>query len=218
MSDRIRVVLADDHPIFRRGLRAVLEESPQIEIVAEADDGPAAIAVVETARPDVVILDFDMPGKDGLTVARELAARRLGVKVVLLTAHKSEGLVLRVLEAGPLGFVLKDSIANEIVDCVRAVHAGRHYISPQLSSALVARRAEAATLEAEQTGLAALSPSERRVLAQVAQGRTSKEIADALCVSPRTIDHHRANIAAKLGLSGTNALVKFAVANRSALT
>jgi DNA-binding NarL/FixJ family response regulator len=218
VTGKIRVVLADDHPMFRRGLRAVLEESPDIEVVAEADDGEAAIARVDAMRPDVAILDLDMPRKDGVTTAQEIAARRLGARVILLTGHKNDALVRKVLDAGPLGFVLKDGAVTEIVDCVRAVHAGRHYVSPQLSSAVMGRRAEATALATEHAGLASLTPAERRVIGLVAQGKTSKEIADALFISVRTVDHHRAAIADKLGLTGTNALVKFAVANRSALT
>jgi DNA-binding NarL/FixJ family response regulator len=218
VSDRIRVVLADDHPMFRRGLRSVLEEALDIEVVAEADDGEAAIARVEASRPDIAILDLDMPRKDGVTVAQEIDARRLGAKVILLTGHKNEALVRKVFDAGPLGFVLKDGAVTEIVECVRTVHAGRHYVSAQLSSVLMARRADAAALSKENTGLDSLTPAERRVIGLVAQGKTSKEIADALFISVRTVDHHRAAITEKLGLTGTNALVKFAVANRSALT
>jgi DNA-binding NarL/FixJ family response regulator len=218
MTDRIRVLLADDHPVFRKGLRAVLEESPFLEVVAEVDNGEAAIAAVQASRPDVAILDLDMPKRDGVEVARAIASMRLDVKVVLLTGHKNDALVQKVLDAGPLGFLLKDDAVIEIVECVRAVHAGRHFVSPQLSSTLVARRATAEALAAERTGLNSLTPTERRVLGLVAQGRTSREIADVLCVSVRTVEHHRANMSEKLGVSGSNALVKFAVANRSALT
>jgi DNA-binding NarL/FixJ family response regulator len=218
VSAIIRVILADDHPLFRKGLRGVLEEAPDVTVVAEAGTGDDALVHIREHRPDVVVLDLDMPGKDGVEVARMIADEKLEARAVLLTAHKSEGLVNRALDAGIRGYVLKDGALTEIVECVRAVHAGRPWVSAQLAVVLLNRRDKATTLSEANPGLGSLTATERRVLTLIARGNTSREIAEELFVSIRTVEHHRANIAEKLGLRGSNALVKFAVGHRSELS
>ena len=218
MSSPIRVLLADDHPVFRKGLRGVLEESSDITVVAEAGNGDEALVMIRELRPDVIVLDLDMPDKDGIEVARAVRDEKLATQAVLLTAHKSEALVNRALDSGVSGYVLKDGALTEIVDCVRAVHAGRPWVSAQLATVLLTRRDRAEKLADDHTGLAALTSTERRVLTLVARGNTSREIGEELFISVRTVEHHRANIALKLGLKGSNALVKFALAHRSELS
>jgi DNA-binding NarL/FixJ family response regulator len=159
-----------------------------------------------------------MPITDGIQVAQAIRDLRLPVRMVLLTAHKDEALVNKALDSGLHGYVVKDAAVSEIVECVRQVHGGQNYVSPQLSSILLKRRSRTAELAAATPGLDALSPTERRVLALVAQGKTSREIGEALFISPRTVESHRANIGEKLDLRGTNALITFAVANRSQLS
>ncbi len=213
----IRVLLADDHPLFRKGLRGVLEEVPDITVVAEAGNGADALAKTREHHPDVIVLDLDMPDKDGIEVARAVRDEKLATHAVLLTAHRSEALVNRALDSGVSGYVLKDGALTEIVDCVRAVHAGRPWVSAQLATALLTRRERAEKLAGENSGLGSLTATERRVLTLVARGNTSRDIAEELFISVRTVEHHRANVALKLGLRGSNALVKFAVAHRSEL-
>jgi DNA-binding NarL/FixJ family response regulator len=159
-----------------------------------------------------------MPDKDGIDVARAVRDEKLLTHAVLLTAHKSEALVNRALDSGVSGYVLKDGALPEIVDCVRAVHAGRPWVSAQLATVLLTRRDRAEKLADDHTGLAALTSTERRVLTLVARGSTSREIGEELFISVRTVEHHRANIALKVGLKGSNALVKFALAHRSELS
>ena len=214
----IRVLLADDHPVFRKGLRGVLEEPADITVVAEAGNGDEALVMIRELRPDVVVLDLDMPDKDGIEVARAVRDEKLPTQAVLLTAHRSEALVNRALDSGVSGYVLKDGAVTEIVECVRAVHAGRPWVSAQLATALLTRRVRAEKLVDDHSGLASLTATERRVLTLVARGGTSREIGEELFISVRTVEHHRANIALKLGLRGSNALVKFAVAHRSELS
>jgi DNA-binding NarL/FixJ family response regulator len=218
VSASIRILLADDHPIFRRGLRMVIDETPGLTVIGEVSDGDDAIAQLERERPDIVILDLEMPRKDGLAVAGWIRDANLPIKAVLLTGHKSEPLVNKALDAGVSAYLLKESAAAEIVGCVRAVHAGKRYVSPELSNVLISRRARAEALVRDTPTLDDLTAAERRVLALVALGKTSKEIGEQLFISPRTVEHHRANISGKLGLQGANALVKFAVENRSSLT
>jgi DNA-binding NarL/FixJ family response regulator len=215
---RIRVLLADDHPLIRMGLRSVIDASPDVTVVAEAGNGTEALAQIHALVPDVAVLDLEMPGQDGIAVAVAIQQARLPVKPVLLTAHHKPALVNRALDSGLLGYVLKDAAVTEILDCVRQVHAGHHYVSPQLSSLLVSRRNRATALAAATPGLEALTPTEREVLARVAQGQTSREIGELMFISPRTVEHHRANIAEKLNLRGANALMRFAIAHRSELS
>lgn len=217
MKPAIRITIADDHPIFRQGLRQIIESDPLLEVVAEAGDGHAAVEQIETLSPDVAILDVSMPGRDGLAVTRALRDRRLPTAVVCLTMHKDARFVNAALDAGVKGYVLKDSAVAEIVQCAKAVHAGQSYISPVLSPHLLTRRQRAEALTSRTPEIDGLTSTERKVLGLIAELKTTKEIASVLCVSPRTVDHHRANIAAKLELHGSHALTRFAIEHRSAL-
>lgn len=217
MDAETRIILADDHPLFRRGLRATIETEAGLRVVAEASDGAAALALICEHEPEVAILDLDMPGEDGLSVARGVAERDLAVAVVILTMHDSESLLNAALDLGVRGFVLKDGALTEILDCVHAVAAGRNYITPQLSTYLVKRAERGGPLAREQKGLRHLTPAERKILRLIAAEKTTRQIADELHISPRTVDRHRANICDKLDLHGTNALVRFALKHRAEL-
>ena len=217
MHKEIRIVIADDHPIFRRGLRAVIEEDPLLKVVAEADDGQSTLARIRELQPNVVVLDIDMPPPDGLAIARQLRQQRLAVAAIFLTMHKDEALLNAALDVGVKGFIVKDGAANEIVGCIKAVAAGQSYFSPTLSGHLLARRNHADSLASQSTLLNGLTASERRVLLLVAESKSNKEIAEKMFISVRTVEHHRSNICAKLGLAGKNALLSFALAHKSEL-
>jgi two-component system, NarL family, response regulator DegU len=217
MRPEIRILIADDHPLLRQGLRQVIEADPQLKVVAEVGDGAAALAALEQAQVEVAVLDIDMPGMDGFEVAQALAAKRWKGSVIFLTMHKNERFFNAALDVGAKGYVLKDSAVTEIVNSIKTVVAGQSYISPQLSSFLLNRAARATQLTQEHPGVAQLTPAERRILKLIALYKTTKEIADELCLSTRTVDHHRANIAEKLNLKGYHALIKFAVKHQSEL-
>src|ERR1700750_1357669 len=218
MSKEIRIVIADDHPIFRRGLRMMIEADPRLKVVAEAGDGEAAPPRIEELQPDVVGLDIDMPPPDGLAIARRLREQRSAVEVVFLTMHKEEALLDAALDLGVKGFVVKDGAAGEIVGCIKAVAASRSFFSPALSGHLFAGRNRAGTTAAGQSSsINNLTASERRVLLLVAESKSNKEIAGELFISVRTVEHHRSNICAKLGLTGKQALLTFALAHKSEL-
>jgi DNA-binding NarL/FixJ family response regulator len=214
----IRVLIADDHPIFRDGLARVISRDPRLQVVAEAENGDEAVARLIESRPDVAVLDLDMPGRDGFAVVRAAQEARLAVKVIILTSHKNEELFRSALDLGVAGYVLKDGAVTEIASAIRAVAAGRNYFSPELSTYLVNRANRGADLKRKKPAVGDLTPAERRVLKLIAAEKTSKEIAEILYVSTRTIEHHRANICEKLDLHGFNALVRFAVAHRSELS
>jgi len=213
----ITVLLADDHPLLRKGLRDVLEDASELQVVAEAGDGEAALAQVEAHRPDVLVLDIDMPKLRGLDVVRELQRRRLTTGVIILSLYADEALVTEALDLGALGYILKEDALGAIVEGVKAVAAGRHYLTPSLSGLLVRRRERSRELANRQPGLADLTPTERKVLGLIARGQSSKEIAETLFVHYRTVENHRVNIAQKLGLHGHNAVLKFALEHRDEL-
>jgi len=217
MTPAITVLIADDHPIFRTGLRQVIETDSSVRVVAEAGNGDEALAAIESVAPNIAVLDIDMPGRDGLDVARTVRDRRLATRVIFLTLHKDAWFLNAALDAGVHGYVPKESAATEIAGAIRSVHAGQQYVSPVLSNVLIARSRRADALAKELPALDALTPTEMKVLRLVAEIKTTKEIADALCISPRTVEHHRTAIATKLELHGSHALTRFAVKHQSAL-
>jgi DNA-binding NarL/FixJ family response regulator len=217
MSRNIRVLIADDHPIFRQGLRTVIEAQSDLTVVGEASDGAKALELLATAAAAVAVLDLTMPLKDGFAIARGVQELRLPTALVFLTMHNDEYSVNAALDLGIRGYVLKDNAITEIVECIRVVAAGRDYISPALSSFLINRRGRATSLVAQKPALDQLTPAERRVLKLIAAGLTSREIAHQLAIGVRTVEHHRNNVAVKLELRGSHALTKFALKHQSDL-
>lgn len=217
MKLKIRILIADDHPLSRQGLRQALEADPACQVIQEAGDGRAALEGVRSLKPDLCILDINMPLLDGLAVARQMRQEQLAGEIIFLTMYKEEDLLNAALDLDVKGYVLKESATTDILHCVRAVAAGGRYFSPALSDLLFARRAGAQALRQEKPGLERLTSAERRILKLIASDRTSKEIADQLGLSLRTIENHRTNICAKLDVHGIHSLVKFAYDNKSRL-
>jgi DNA-binding NarL/FixJ family response regulator len=217
MDGEIRVVIADDHPLLRRGLRQTIESDPRLKVVAEAGDGEAALARIQDLKPAIAVLDVDMPKLDGLAVAREIRKKRLPVEVVFLTIHDEEDFFQAAMDIGSRGYLLKDTALTEIVRALRAVAAGEHYVTPSLSAHLVHRAHRARAFAERQPGLDDLTATERRILSMVALGKSSKTIAEELFIHYRTVENHRNNICQKLDLHGPNALFKFALQHKSEL-
>jgi len=213
----ITVVIADDHPILRKGVREVIEEDAALRVVGEAGDGDTALAQVAALRPDVVVLDVDMPRRDAFGVLRELRARQDKTAAIVLTLHADVHFLIEAMDLGALGYLLKDSALALIVEGIKAVAAGRQFVSPSLTPLLISRRARAEALAAGKPGLADLTPAEQRILRLIAAGQSSKDIADALSIHYRTVENHRVNIAQKLGLHGHNAVLKFALEHKAEL-
>ena len=214
-QNKIRIVIADDHPVFRFGLRQIIEAEPAFDVVGEADQGEAARDLVQKVRPAIVVLDVAMPKLDGLALARLLQKEGTPVKVILVTMYREEKLFKKALEAGVKGYVLKDSAASDIISCIKAVAAGQNYTSPELTTYLVSRVRQVDALREPRSGAETLTATELRVLALLAEYKTSKEIAQELFVSPRTVETHRNNICQKLGIHGSHALMKFALAQKT---
>jgi DNA-binding NarL/FixJ family response regulator len=213
----ITILIADDHPIFRKGLRQIIDSESGLKVLGEADDGAAAYDMAQQLRPDVLVLDVNMPKVDGFEVARKIRDHHLEVAVIFLTMYKDEEIFNDALDLGARGYVLKSSALTDIVDCVRAVASGQHYISPALSNFLLNRRGRATNFVKDKPAIRDLTPTELRILRLIAESKTSKEIAAELFISYRTVENHRANICQKLDLHGSNTLVKFAFEHKSEL-
>lgn len=214
-QNKIRIIIADDHPVFRFGLRQIIEAESGFDVVGEADQGEAALDLVEKVRPSIAILDVAMPKLDGLALARHLQKGEVPVKIILVTMYREEKLFKKALEAGVKGYVLKDSAASDIISCIKAVAAGQNYTSPELTTYLVSRVRQVDAARVPRSGVESLTATELRVLSLLAEYKTSKEIAQDLFVSPRTVETHRNNICQKLNIHGSHALMKFALAHKS---
>jgi DNA-binding NarL/FixJ family response regulator len=215
--NQINLIIADDHPIVRQGLRQAIEADAALKVLTEAGDGRAALEAIEKYQPQVAVLDIDMPLMDGFAVARAVRKKKLNVEMVFLTIQRDEDMVNEAVNLGVKGYVLKDSALTDIVICIKSVAAGQHYASSVLTSYLVKRSSRAAALTEEKTGIKDLTPTERRVLKLIAEYKTSKEIAEELFISYRTVETHRANVCQKLDLKGSHVLIKFALARKSEL-
>lgn len=216
-DNEITIILADDHPVVRRGLRETIEEDPRLKIVAEANNGIEAIEAIEKFAPKVTVLDVDMPVMNGFETARQIRSRKLKIEIVFLTMHRDEDLFNEAIDLGAKGFVLKDSALSDIVECIKTVALSEHYTSHSLTSFLINRSRRAIRLSENQPSINDLTPTERRVLKLIAENLTSKEIGEQLFISLRTVEKHRANICEKLDLTGSHSLFKFALQNKSAL-
>jgi DNA-binding NarL/FixJ family response regulator len=217
MSCERRIVIADDHPIFRQGLRQVIEKDAELCVVGEAEDGEAAIARVHELQPDIVILDIDMPKLDGFQVVKKIHEKMLPVKTIFLTMHKGEDMFNEALDLGVPGYVLKESAVVDIIQSIKTVAAGKNFISPQLMDYLLNRRNRADALLKRKPSLQNLTPTEKKILLMISEHKTSREIATELFISIRTVENHRNNICQKLGLKGSHSLIKFALDHKSDL-
>lgn len=204
-----RVLLADDHTLLRAGLRSLLEELPGIEVVAEAADGREALALVEAHRPDVVLMDIAMPHLNGLDVAARLRQEQPEVNILILSMYKDEAYVRRAILAGAAGYLLKDSDTEELGLALRAVARGETYLSPAVSTHLVADYRRQAGGRFGPAG--GLTPRQREVLRLIAEGRTSKAIARRLGIGIKTVESHRTMLMERLGIHDVPGLVRYAI-------
>src|SRR3569833_432623 len=213
----IRVLIVDDHPHFRQGLRQAIGGDSRFEVVGEADNGQTALDRIIELHPDVVVLDDNLPKLTGLEVAAMLRSKKMRVSIVILTMLKDEQAFNKALNHSIHGYVLKENAAEEILNCIAAVSRNEANVSPSLTDFLLRRRSRADSLASHNPGLDELPVAEKRILKRVARGKTTKEIAAELFISPRTVESHRANICEKLELIGANRLLQFALENRDAL-
>lgn len=207
----IRVLLADDHSIVREGLRRVLEDSNEIEVIAEAADGEAALDEALNKKPDVAIIDISMPGMDGLEVVTRLNDLGSDVPVLILTMHDEEQYVIRAIEAGAMGYVTKQSAPEQLVAAVKKIHSGGRYLTEKASEALALKVIRG---NKSQTLTESLSMRELQVLRKLAMGATNKEIAISYNISVKTVDTYRSRILKKLSLRNNAELSRYAIQNK----
>jgi DNA-binding NarL/FixJ family response regulator len=203
----ITIIIADDHPIFRKGLADTIASNSEFEIVGQANNGNEALKLIITLKPDIALLDINMPELTGLDVAAKALANSTTTKFIILTLHKEVNYYLKALQIGVMGYVLKDDAIASIKACIEAVAKGEAFISKEFKNVNEAN--EKSPIEKYK-----LTATELIILKLVAQGKSSNEISDVLFISPKTIDNHRSNITKKIGLEGKNALVKFTLQNK----
>jgi DNA-binding NarL/FixJ family response regulator len=207
---KIKVLVVDDHPVVRKGLLTCLTNKENVKIVGEAANGDEAIQLVKELEPDVILMDIDMPQKDGLTVTEELRKLMPKSKVLALSSHSHRDYVLRIVRAGARGYVLKDAPPDELVRAIQSVDSGEAFFSPSVARFALNQYVDEADKEAP---LAKLSAREKQVLALIAEGKSNKEIAVALDIGVRTTETHRERIMRKLDIHSVAGLTKFAIVN-----
>ncbi|HEU0166751.1 MAG TPA: response regulator transcription factor [Chloroflexota bacterium] len=207
MSLKKRLLIADDHGLMREVMACFLEAAPDLEVVAEAADGREAVALAATCQPDVVLMDISMPQMNGLEATRQIVSQTPGIKVLVITASRNEGMLQQLFDAGAAGFVLKTGDTDELLHAVRAVLQGKRYVSAGLASR------EPAHADQPVTRLESLTAREREVLQLIGEGRTNRDIAEQLCLSVKTVEVHRGRIADKLGVRGRSLLVKYSISS-----
>jgi two-component system response regulator NreC len=208
MPDKIRILIADDHTIFRSGLRLLLTSEEDYEVIGEAENGEQAVELAAQLRPDVILMDIGMPGLNGYEATKRIKDQQPEVSILVLTMHRSEEYFFQMLEAGASGYVLKGAETNELIRAVRTVASGEVFLYPTMASRLV----EEYLRERSSAELASgrLTPRESQILQMIADGYANKEIAEKLVVSPSTIHSHLTNLMQKLNLSKRHELVQYA--------
>lgn len=211
MMSQARVLLVEDHIVVRQGIKALLSDEPDLEVVGEADNGREALQAVMELQPDLVLMDISMPGLNGIEATRQIRQRHPEVKVIVLSMHANEEYVFQVLRAGASGYVLKQSDSSEVLTAIRAALAGGSFLSPPISRAVVddyVRRAEA---RGEGRDLDLLTSREREVLQLLAEGMSNRKIAEQLNISVKTVETHRSNMMNKLDVDSKTELIKYAL-------
>ncbi len=211
MENKVRILIADDHPIFRAGLRQILVTNEKFQVIHESTNGDEALRILTRNEADIAILDIQMPGMNGLEIARKVKELKLPVRLIILTMHRQEDFVDEAFKIGVHGFVLKENAVLDILQAVQAVSEGEYYMSPQISSYIIKQSALKLSEPSAAPQLNNLTGTERKVLKFIGMKKTSKEIANELYISPRTVDNHRTNICAKLNLHGPHKLFLFAL-------
>ncbi len=207
----IRILLADDHVVMRRGIRALLERRPDFQVVAEAGDGREAVELTETHSPHVVVADIAMPNLNGIEAARQIVQKSPQTAIVILSMHSDESYVLRALRAGARGYLLKDSPESDLINAILAVHAGKAFFSPSISKMLVEDYMRQLQQRGADDSYELLTMREREVLQLLAEGKSNKDVATILNLSIHTVETHRSNILQKLNLHGTPELILYAI-------
>ncbi len=207
----IRIVLADDHSVMRSGLRALLQQNPDMQVVGEANDGREALSLAETLKPDVAVLDITMPNLNGIEAARQMVSKQPDVAIIMLSMHSDEGYVLRALRAGVRGYLLKEAAEIDLLHAIRAVTQGKSFFSPAVSRMLAEDYIRQLQEKEVVDSYDLLTSREREILQLIAEGNSNKDMANRLSLSLHTVETHRGNILQKLNLHSIPDLILYAV-------
>lgn len=205
----ITIIVADDHPLFRSGVIDAVSKMPNIHVIGHAENGMKAYQEILALRPDIAILDIEMPILSGLDVAKKVLGEKHHTRIILLTMHKTKSFFLDAMESGVQGYLLKDNAIEELLECIASVSLGKPFVSPQFKG-FINDQIESSSKELIMVKTL-LTPTEKVILKLISEGKTSTEIASLLFVSPNTVDNHRSNISKKLKLEGKNSLLKFSI-------
>ena len=210
-SDYIRVVLADDHAVVRAGLKSVLSPAKDIDVIAEAKNGREAVQLAERYRPDVLIMDISMDEMDGIAATKEITAKELPTRILVMTMHEEEDYLVPLLEAGAAGYLVKSAADRELVDAVRAIARGDQYVRPAAARVLARQLTRKDPMKAERERYEKLTERERDVLRYTAEGYSAPEIGEKLFISPKTVDTYKQRIQEKLGIAHRSDYIRFAL-------
>jgi len=213
----ITVIICDDHPIFRQGLISILDKDNSIKFLADCADGETALRKIKDLQPEIAVLDIAMPEPDGLAITRTVQNLNLSTRCIILTMYKDEEYFSEAMDAGAMGYLLKENAGADLLACIKAVAQGRFYVSSLLSDLLLNREKQKTALQNNQPQMNTLTETELKIMRLIAQNKTSKEIAAELFISHRTVQNHRQHISDKLNLHGPHALLKFALEHKSLL-
>ena len=208
--NKIRILLVDDHAILREGIRALLEDEPDMAVIGEAEDGRTAVRLVCQLKPDVVLMDIALPLLNGLEATRQIKHDCPGVKVLILTMHDNDEYIHQALANGAMGYILKDATARELLDAIHAIQRGEAILSPAITRLVIENYLRWGDIQKD-SSTNGLSPREREVLQLIAEGYSNKHIAEILCISIKTVQAHRMNLMAKLDLHNRADLIKYAI-------
>lgn len=211
---KIRILLADDHQLMRRGVRLMLEREPDLTVVGEASDGREAVALAKSLKPEVVVMDIGMPNLNGIEAAHQLTQDHPELAIVMVSMHSDETYILRALKAGARGYLLKDSAEADLIKAVHAVAGGKSFFSPVVSKLLLDDYIRKLKRSGTEDAYDLLTPREREILQLIAEGKSNKDIANLLDLSVYTVESHRANLMEKLNLHGLPELILYAVRRR----
>jgi len=208
---KTRILLADDHKLMRSGLKALIEQQPDLAVVGEADDGRQAVALAISLKPDLLVMDIGMPNLNGIEAAHQITQATPGTAIVILSMHSDESYVLRALKAGAKGYLLKDSAESDLIRAVHAVAGGKSFFSPAVSKVLLDDYVRKLQRSGAEDAYDLLTPREREILQLIAEGKSNKDVANLLNLSVYTVETHRSNIMEKLNLRGIPELILYAV-------
>jgi DNA-binding NarL/FixJ family response regulator len=217
MKQEISIIIADDHPLLRRGVKELIEEQEGWQVVGEASDGEKALELVKKFKDAILIIDIMMPKMNGFEVAKAMRENKLSNNIIILSMHNKESFFDHAMDLGILGYVIKDSTDTEIIDAIKNVSAGKYYLSPSISGFAIRRGQYINPGTEDVIGISKLTTAERKILKMISENMSTKEIANKLFISVHTVERHRANICQRLDLHGTNVLLRFALEHKDVL-